>query len=184
MGYDGNKFSKKNFMYLKNSNLSTKMKKFLVHNRNELISAELGGLNKSDIIKNIQNEFTNKYKQIYSFYLEKDRIELTNSTTKIDKEFSVHEPISEKYEDAQGFMINFIWTPEEKGFNMRFFIYTEFEELKWNFRKIESRIPDEFLSLQKEVVRNLEWNMDYCIDILPISGDIISIWICLRDYSN
>lgn len=183
MGYDKEKFPKRLFSSLKNPNLSPKMKKFLIQNRNELIENELFAFNKTEFLGSIQNEFTNKYKHIYSLYLENEKIELTNSTTKIDKVFHIADLIIDRYEDDLGFIINFSWAPLENGRRMEFSIVTDLLQIKWNFRKLESPVSRDFLPYQNEsVTQNLLWNSDYCIDILTFSGKVVTIWICLREY--
>lgn len=186
MGYSRDDYMRKGFMQFQNSPKTRQMKKFLSHTRHEFIAQEMNKIDMSSILNTISDEFHSKYKQIYSIYHEHDHLELTNSITKEELSYNLHEVLrsSYSYPDSK-LSIHFEWSLREEGIEQNIRIDTIMEDIKWNIRRLNAPISkDKFVSIPEEPIINLlNWNEDYCLDILPYEGSIITIWICLRKYS-
>jgi len=185
MGYNQDDFLKRGFMQFQNTRSSRRTKRFLSYSRNDFITQELGKLDLSNVLGNLRTEFQNKYRQIYSIYFENERIELTNSTTKEELKFNPDDVIRSTYDCTEGnFRVNFEWIPNESGILQSFQIESDLEACTWNLRRIEVPISGNFSEItDAPVVRNFNWNEDYCLDVLPYKGEVITIWICFRKYN-
>ena len=185
MGYNQDDYLKRGFMQFQNTRSSRRTKRFLSHTRNDFITQELGRLDISTVLSNLRSEFHNKYRQIYSIYFENGKIELTNSTTKEELKFNPGDVIRSTYDCIEvNFKVNFEWIPTELGIQQSFKIETELEACTWNLRRIQVPISGNFSEITEEpVVHNYKWDEDYCLDILPYKGEVVTIWICFRKYT-
>lgn len=185
MGFNQDDYLKRGFMQFQNPRSSRRTKRFLSHTRNDFIMQEIGKMDLANVLGNLRTEFQNKYRQIYSIYFENNKIELTNSTTKEELKFNPGDVIQSIYDCVEGdFKVNFEWIPSESGIQQSFKIESQQDDCTWNLRRIEVPISGNFSEIKENpVVQNYKWNEDYCLDILPYKGEVITIWICFRKYS-
>jgi hypothetical protein len=165
-------------------NVSSSLEKFLKTQKKELYSSS-NTISLDSITNKISNEFSNKYKQIYSIYQNSTHLELTSSFDKSELQFPLNSIISSTYSYKDLFKINFIWDCSLSGntISLTYTIIPKIEDLRWNFKRHEELSPPKFPSISLlPTLKNINWNDDYCLDILDKDENLITIWISLRNY--
>ncbi len=163
--------------------LSTSLERFIIQKR------KYSGIESNQSFDSISNklmgEFKKKYNQIYSLYIDTNSIELTSSSDSSEIRYPLNSNVSSTYLYEDLFSINFTWDCSENSnsLSLSYQITTLNLNLSWNFRKQETKIIDQFFPISTSMkTQKVEWNNDYCLDVLVEEGKIITIWICLRNY--
>ena len=165
-------------------NVSSSLEKFLKHQKNEQPILN-NALSIDSITNKISSEFSNKYKQIYSLYLNSSHLELTSSYDSSELQFPLNSIITSSFSYKNLFKIDFVWDCTLEGTTIPFSytIIPMIDDLKWNFKRHEEISPPNFPSISlSPTLKNINWNDDYCLDILDKNENLITIWICLRNY--
>ncbi len=165
-------------------NVSSSLEKFLKNQKRDLSNLN-NDLSLDNITNKISSEFSKKYKQIYSLYLNSSNLELTSSYDSSEKQFPRKSLITSSFNYKDFFKIDFTWdcTLEEYTIPFSYTIIPAKKDLSWNFRKQEEDLSEKFISITlSPILKSLNWNEDYCLDILDKNENLITIWICLRNY--
>jgi hypothetical protein len=135
----------------------------------------------------LKSELRLEYAVILSIYKYEDHLEIDRSDLGTTSSFlwgQSHQEILELFSMVK---IDTNWnilSPDTQFIDLKLSIFSESNKYFLNFRKKESPSPLEFsITVPTELNLNLSWNDDYCLDLKSPYGEILSIWICTRDYT-